>query len=62
MKFSDLFLPKLARSNPETRKEAVREEIDVERLRMVVEKDADEGVRRTAQRRIDQLQAYRGAA
>ena len=62
MKFSDFFLPKLARSNPDTRKEAVREEIDVERLKMVVEKDADEGVRLAAQRRIDQLQTYRGAA
>jgi len=62
MKFSDFFLPKLARSNPGTRKEAVREEIDLERLKMVVEKDADQGVRQAAQRRIDQLQAYRGTA
>lgn len=59
MKFSDLFLPKLARSNPETRKEAVRDEIDVERLKMVVQKDSDAAVRQEAQKRIEAIQAYR---
>jgi hypothetical protein len=29
MKFKDLFLPKIARSDPEVRKAAIREEVNV---------------------------------
>ena len=55
MKFSDLFLPKIARSNPEIRKRAVEEEIDVELLKRVIENDSDEGVRELARRRVQEL-------
>ena len=41
MKFQDFFLPKISRSDPEVRKKAVREEIDVELLKQVMKKDAD---------------------
>ena len=52
MKFRDLFLPKIARSDPEIRKEAVRQEVNVELLKQVIEKDSDPEVRRLAQERI----------
>lgn len=55
MKFSDFFLPKIARSDPEVRKTAIREEIDVELLRQVAVKDADRGVREVAKERISEL-------
>lgn len=55
MKFSDLFLPKIARSNPETRKAAVRQEINVELLKQVIENDQDPEVRELARDRIKQL-------
>ena len=55
MKFKDLFLPKIARSDPEIRKEAIREEVNVELLKQVVEKDSDPEVRRLAQERIRAL-------
>ena len=40
MKFQDFFLPKISRSDPEVRKKAVREAIDVELLKQVIKKDA----------------------
>jgi hypothetical protein len=55
MKFKDFFLPKIARSDPGMRKEAVREEINVELLKQVIEKDSDPEVRRLAQERIREL-------
>ena len=55
MRFKDFFLPKIARSDPEIRKEAVRGEINVELLKQVVEKDNDPEVRRLAKERIRQL-------
>ena len=55
MKFKDLFLPKIARSDPETRKEAVRQEINVELLKQVIEKDSDPDVRQLAEERIRRL-------
>lgn len=55
MKFSDIFLPKIARSNPETRKAAVRQEINVELLKQVIEKDVDPEVRDLARSRIQEL-------
>jgi hypothetical protein len=55
MKFSDIFLPKIARSDPEVRKKAVADEIDVELLKKVVENDSNPEVRELAQKRIQQL-------
>lgn len=55
MKFKDLFLPKIARSDPEVRKAAVREEINVELLKRIVEKDADAEVRDVAKQRIHEI-------
>ena len=55
MKFSDLFLPKIARSDPEVRKEAVRNEQNVELLKNVSKKDSDPDVRNLALRRLDEL-------
>ncbi len=55
MKFKDIFLPKIARSNPEVRKEAVQSEINVELLKQVIQKDIDPDVRRLAKERIHEL-------
>lgn len=55
MKFKDIFLPKIARSDPQIRKEAVQSEINVELLKQVIEKDLDPDVRRLAQERIHEL-------
>ena len=57
MKFSDLFLPKLARSNPETRKDAVRKEKSIPLLKKVAENDSDPSVRELAIERIQELEA-----
>jgi hypothetical protein len=57
MKFRDLFLPKIARSDPEVRKEAVKEEINRELLKQVVEKDDSPEVREAAKLRLQQLSA-----
>jgi hypothetical protein len=55
MKFSDLFLPKIARSDPEVRKKAVRKEKNVALLKQVVQKDSDPEVRRVAKKQITKL-------
>ena len=55
MKFKDFFLPKIARSDPEVRKAAIREEINVELLKQIVEKDADQEVRDLAKTRIHEI-------
>ncbi len=55
MKFSDIFLPKIARSDPEVRKQAVAAEIDVELLKRVVENDSDQEVRDLARKRIKEI-------
>lgn len=55
MKFSDIFLPKIARSDPEVRKQAVAAEIDVELLKKVIENDSNPEVRELAQKRIQEL-------
>lgn len=55
MKFKDIFLPKILRSDPQIRKEAVQSEINVELLKQVIEKDLDPDVRRLAQERIHEL-------
>jgi hypothetical protein len=55
MKFSDLFLPKIARSDPEVRKSAVKNEKNVELLKNVSKKDSDPDVRNLAVKRLNEL-------
>lgn len=55
MKFSDFFLPKIARSDPEVRKDAVRKEKNVSLLKQVIEKDSDAEVRRLAKKQLAKL-------
>ena len=57
MKLSDLFLPKIARSDPKVRKDAVRETEDLKLLQNVIKNDSDEGVRHLARKRIRALTA-----
>jgi hypothetical protein len=56
MKFQDLFLPKIARSNPQTRLRAVKSESNPALLKKVVENDADQKVREAARIRLKELQ------
>jgi hypothetical protein len=55
MKFQDFFLPKISRSDPEVRKKAVREEINVELLKQVIVKDPDPDVRDLAKERLHKI-------
>jgi len=55
MKFIDLFLPKIARSDPEVRKAAIREEINVELLKQLIQKESDPEVVDVAVKRIIEL-------
>ena len=55
MAFRDLFLPKLAHSNPEVRKKAIKSETDPGVLQRVVDNDQDPGVVEAAKARIDEL-------
>jgi hypothetical protein len=55
MKFSDLFLPKHANSNPEIRKSAVRKLSDRNLLDQISKKDKDEAVRKLAQQRLKEV-------
>ena len=55
MKFSDLFLPKIANSNPEVRIKAVKKEDNLELLKKVIQNDSDENVRQSARERIEEL-------
>jgi len=55
MGIRDFFLPKIERSNPEVRKEAVLEEVDLEVLKQVSENDDDPDVRKLALDRIESL-------
>ncbi len=57
MKFSDLFLPKIARSDPKVRIAAVKKEQDTVVLQKVIENDSDPDVRAAAQTRIEELSA-----
>jgi hypothetical protein len=57
LKFRDLFLPKLAHSDPEKRKEAVMRENDVTLLNKVIENDSDPEVRQSARSRVEELSA-----
>ena len=55
MAFRDLFLPKLAHSNPEVRKKAIKGETDTALLQRVVDNDKDPGVVEAAKARIEEL-------
>ena len=55
MKLSDLFLPKIARSDPEVRKSAVIKEKNLELLKQVMDKDSDPEVRKIAEQRVREL-------
>jgi hypothetical protein len=57
MKFSDLFIPKIARSDPKVREQAVKECNDKELLKRVIQNDKDEHVRQVAQQRLAALGA-----
>lgn len=55
MKFRDLFLPKIARSNPDARIEAIQSEENAELLKKVTENDSDPRVVKAAQKRLQAL-------
>jgi hypothetical protein len=56
MKFKDMFLPKILRSDPETRKKAISQEVNIELLKQVIEKDTDPDVRECARLRIKEIE------
>lgn len=55
MKFRDLFIPKIARSNPNVRKKAVLAERDPKVLKGVIKNDSDKMVREAARKRLQKL-------
>jgi hypothetical protein len=57
MKLSDLFLPKIARSDPKVRKEAVMACEDKDLLKRVIQNDKDDHVRQVAKQRLEALMA-----
>ena len=57
MKLRDFFLPKIANSNREVRKEAVQKEKNREVLKAVAKKDEDYTVRQLAKIRLIDLDA-----
>jgi hypothetical protein len=57
MKFSDLFLPKIARSDPNVRLKAVQKAQDPAVLKKVMNKDSDKKVREAASRRLKEIKA-----
>jgi hypothetical protein len=57
MKFSDFFIPKIARSDPEVREKAVLACMDPELLQRVVQHDKDDRVRQVALKRLETLKA-----
>ena len=57
MKFRDLFLPKIARSDPKVRKKAVMEESNAGVLKRVIENDSDKTVRDAARKRLQRLES-----
>ncbi len=61
MKFSDLFLPKHVRSDPETRKRAVEKMRDQSLLSSIAQNDPDETVRDLASSRRDDLSQAKAA-
>jgi hypothetical protein len=57
MKFSDLFIPKIARSDPKVREQAVLKCNDKELLKRVIQNEKDEHVRQVAKQRLEVLTA-----
>ena len=55
MKFRDLFLPKIAHSDPKVRMDAIANEENVELLQKVADNDTDPRVVKAAQQRIEAL-------
>ena len=55
MRFSDLFVPKIVRSDPKVRKQAVAKERNPDLLKKVVKNDSDPDVRQAAQKRLQEL-------
>ncbi len=55
MKFSDLFLPKHVRSDPEVRKQAVEKMKDQSLLYQIAQNDPDESVRDLASNRRSEI-------
>jgi hypothetical protein len=55
MKLSDLFLPKIARSDPQVRRQAVKAERNTTLLQKVVENDSSKDVRDAARARLKEL-------
>ncbi len=61
MKFSDLFLPKHVRSDPEVRKRAVEKMKDQSLLASIAENDPDEAIRDLASGRASELTQAKAA-
>jgi hypothetical protein len=57
MKFRDLFLPKIVRSDPNVRKNAVLVEKNPEVLKGVIKNDSDKEVRQIARKCLQKLNA-----
>jgi hypothetical protein len=57
MKLSDLFLPKIARSDPKVRQQAVKAERNTTLLQKVVENDSSKEVRDAARARLKELKS-----
>lgn len=57
MKISDFFLPKIARSDPMVRIQAVRETNDPNLLKKVMQNDTSESVRDAASERLKEVQS-----
>jgi hypothetical protein len=55
MKLRDFFLPKISRSNPQVRKEAVRSENNMSVLQQISKQDKDPEVRKLALKRLKKL-------
>jgi hypothetical protein len=57
MKFRDIFLPKIARSDPKVRISAVKEETNIDVLEKVISNDSDKTVRDAARKQLQKLNA-----
>jgi hypothetical protein len=57
MKLSDLFIPKIARSDPKIREQAVMKCKDKELLKRVIQNEKDEHVRQVVKQRLEALTA-----
>ncbi|MGD8700819.1 MAG: HEAT repeat domain-containing protein [Desulfosarcina sp.] len=55
MKFRDIFLPKIVRSDPNVRKKAVLEESNLDVLKKVIQNDSDKEVRQAARKRLQRI-------